>query len=132
MTDSNLEIWHQIVEERDWNLLQKILADEVEFHSPFVWKPKVGRGITAFILQNVTDIFEHFTYHREWSQDGEMALEFSAEINGLQIKGIDLIKFNSQNQIEKFEVMLRPANALMIVGQEMSSRIKKAGLDEPS
>ncbi len=73
-------------------------------------------------------ILQGFCYHREWNVDNSLALEFSAEIGDLKVKGIDLIRFNQQNRIEHFEVMLRPANALMMVGQAMSARIEKAGI----
>lgn len=128
MINDNLTQWHEIVQERNWIALNEILDEEIEFHSPFVWKPKEGKEVIVFILKNVISILEEFSYRREWVKDKDMALEFSAKIGGLSVKGIDLIKFNDHNRIEHFEVMLRPANALMKVGEEMSSRIEKAGL----
>ena len=124
----NLKRWHQIVENRDWNDLLNILADDVEFHSPFVWTPKHGKMITAFILKNVTEILEDFQYKREWIDNHNIALEFSARLITLKIKGIDLIRFNDRDKIEHFEVMLRPANALMLVGDLMTKRIEKTGI----
>lgn len=124
----NLKRWHQIVENRDWNDLLNILADDVEFHSPFVWMPKHGKMITAFILKNVMEILNDFEYKREWIDNHNIALEFSAQVNNLKIKGIDLIRFNNQDKIEHFEVMLRPANALMLVGDLMTRRIEKSGI----
>lgn len=51
---SNLKRWFQIVENKDWTDLLDILADDVEFHSSFVWNPKHGKMVTAFVLKNVT------------------------------------------------------------------------------
>jgi len=127
MNNDNLTRWHKIVQDRDWPALNEMLDENVEFHSPFVWSPKRGRQVTAFILKNVVEVLADFAYHREWVDSDSMALEFSAKIGELSVKGIDLIRFNENNKIVHFEVMLRPANALMKVGEAMSARIEKAG-----
>jgi len=127
----NLKRWHQIVENKEWNELLDILADDVEFHSPFVWTPKHGKMVTAFLLKNVSEIFKNFEYKREWVENVEnrnVALEFSAQVNNLSVKGVDLIRFNDQDKIDHFEVMLRPANALVLVGNLMTERIEKYGI----
>ena len=125
---SNLKRWFQIVENKDWTDLLDILADDVEFHSPFVWNPKHGKMVTAFVLKNVTEILKDFQYQREWVDNQNIALEFSEEVDELKIKGIDLIKFNDHGQIVHFEVLLRPANALMLVGKIMTERIENSGI----
>jgi len=131
MTHPNLEKWHNVVFERDMKTLSKILHDDVEFHSPTLWKPKVGRPITQYILQMVIDIFEDFEYHRQWvneTKDGiDMALEFSATVDGKNLKGIDLIHWNSEGQIVHFEVMIRPMNGLQMMFEKMTAKLQKAG-----
>ena len=128
MIKDKLILWHEIVRNRDWDGLNNLLSEQVEFHSPFVWKPKMGREITSFILRSVLEITNEFTYHREWVNEYDMALEFAANIGDLKIKGIDLIKFNEDGQIVHFEVMIRPGNGLMAIGQAMSARLEAAGL----
>ena len=64
-------------------------------------------------------------YHRQFfTADGKNAtLEFSAVVNGKQLKGVDLITFNDDGLITEFEVMVRPASGLMALGEEMGTRI---------
>ncbi|MFT7459409.1 MAG: hypothetical protein ACI909_002089 [Planctomycetota bacterium] len=81
MTDKRLQLWHSVVNEKDMTLLHKILHEQVEFHSPTIWKPKLGRDITHFILTTIIDIFHDFSYHREWVDGDNMALEFSATVD---------------------------------------------------
>jgi len=50
-------------------------------------------------------------------------LEFSAEVNGKQLKGIDLVRFDEQGRIVDFEVMVRPFNGLQALGEEMGQRL---------
>jgi len=131
MTHPNLEKWHNVVFERDMKTLSKILHDDVEFHSPTLWKPKVGRPITQYILQMVIDILEDFEYHRQWvneTKDGiDMALEFSATVDGKNLKGIDLIHWNIDGQIVHFEVMIRPMNGLQMMFEKMTAKLQEAG-----
>jgi hypothetical protein len=118
-----LDRWHHIVFDRDLSGLQEILAEDIEFRSPVLWKPYSGRFPAFVILSNVIEIFEGFAYHRELIDDHLWALEFSANIGDLSLKGIDLIEFNAEGQIQKFEVFIRPANALLAVGEAMRRRL---------
>lgn len=128
MTDSRLASWHRVVHDQDMDELNKILHPDIEFRSPAFWKPKHGCDAAQFILSNVIDIFGDFTYHREWIDGNEFALEFSAIVGEKSIKGIDLIRWNDKNQITHFEVMVRPLNGLTALAQEMGARFKAAGL----
>lgn len=49
-----------------------------------------------------------------------VVLEFSAQVNGKQLKGIDMIRFDEAGKIVEFEVMIRPLNALQALGEEMA------------
>ncbi|WP_281561533.1 nuclear transport factor 2 family protein [Thalassomonas sp. RHCl1] len=122
-----LQQWHDVVKHQDMALLNDILADEVEFHSPTVWKPKEGKQITAYILKTVMGIFQDFTYHRQFVSGNSVVLEFSAMVAGKNIKGIDMIRWNEQGKIEHFEVMLRPLNGLQAMLEIMTADLQKAG-----
>ena len=124
MIDS-LQLWHQFVETQDATILNELLADEVQFHSPFVWKPKDGKVITTIILTTVTQVFQEFRYVREILDSENWALEFEAKIGDLTLRGVDLIQLNEAGKIIDFEVMVRPANALQILGLEMSKRLEQ-------
>jgi hypothetical protein len=80
-------------------MLAMRLDESVEFHSPTVLKPKQGKMMTHFILQTVADIFEDFSYHRQWLDGNDFALEFSATVADKKIKGKDLIRWNEQGKL---------------------------------
>jgi 2,4-dienoyl-CoA reductase (NADPH2) len=77
------------------------------------------------ILSTVLKVFEDFKYHREMvSADGlSVVLEFSAKVNGKELKGVDLIAFDQDGKIVDFEVMVRPMSALQALGEEMGQRL---------
>lgn len=120
----HLDRWHKIVLYRDLQDFQNMLAEDVVFHSPYVWKPYQGRQVTCLILSAVSEIFQDFTYQRELIADKDWALEFSARVGDLSIKGIDLIRVNDAGQIVEFEVFIRPASGLQALGLEMAKRLR--------
>jgi len=120
-----LEQWHKVVFEADEAALDGLLHDDVCFFSPVLWKPKQGKAMTKAILTTVVSVFKDFQYHREIHQGNDWVLEFSATVNGLQVKGVDLVHLNDEGQIVNFEVMVRPANGLMALGAEMAERMAK-------
>ena len=122
--NEQLSLWHKFVETQDAKILDELLAENVRFHSPFVWKPKDGKTITKIILTTVTQVFQDFRYVREILDENNWALEFEAKIGELTLRGVDLIQLNDEGKIIDFEVMIRPANALQALGMEMGRRLE--------
>ncbi len=117
--------WHQIIAARDLSGLGDIIHPDAVFRSPVAHTPYRGREALIVALSTVIDVFEDFTYHRSFfTEDGKNAtLEFGAHVNGKQLKGVDLIKFDDDGLIVEFEVMIRPASGLMALGEEMGKRV---------
>ncbi|MBD1224851.1 nuclear transport factor 2 family protein [Acinetobacter seifertii] len=124
-TKQSLEKWHDMIQSNDLSNLNDLLADEVVFRSPVAHKPYEGRQVVFFILTNVIQVFENFTYHREfYTEDGEnVVLEFSANVGDKSLKGIDMIRFNEHGKIIDFEVMIRPMSGLAALAEQMGIRI---------
>ena len=118
-----LRRWHEFVETPHAEILREILADDVKFHSPFIWKPKEGKASATAILLAATEVFQDFRYVREILGENSWALEFEARVGELSLRGIDLIETNEAGKIVDFEVMIRPANALQMLGAEMGRRL---------
>jgi hypothetical protein len=124
-TRASLQRWHEMLETRDMSILNDLLAEDVVFRSPVAFNPYPGKQVVFFILTNVIQIFENFTYHREfYTEDGLSAvLEFSANVGEKKLKGIDMILFNEHGQIVDFEVMLRPKSGLEALAAQMGQRM---------
>jgi hypothetical protein len=121
--NETLKRWHEFVETQNAEILDEILADEVKFHSPFIWKPKEGKAMTIKILTTVVNVFEDFRYVREIVDQQNAALEFEARVGEFSLRGVDLIEIGADGKIIDFEVMVRPANALQALGMEMGKRL---------
>ncbi len=121
------QLWHEFVKTPDAKILQEILADEVKFHSPFVWKPKHGKMMAMGILLTVTEVFQDFRYIREIREGNQWCLEFEAKVGEFSLRGVDLIALDDDGKIIDFEVMIRPANALQALGAEVGKRLQEKG-----
>lgn len=115
--------WHQLVSERNARGLDALLADAVVFHSPVVHAPQLGRAITTTYLAAAFRVFFNasFRYVRELRGERDAVLEFEVEINGVQVNGIDMIKWDDQGKIPEFKVMLRPLKAINLIQQKMAA-----------
>lgn len=127
-TQQSIARWHQMLESRDMTILNELLADDIVFRSPVAFNPYPGKQVVFFILTNVIQIFENFTYHREfYTEDGlNVVLEFSANIGDKKLKGIDMIRFDEQGQMVDFEVMIRPKSGLEALAVLMGQRMAQA------
>lgn len=117
--------WHSMVAQGDLSTLPSILHAQAVFRSPVAHTPYPGAPVVTLILTTVAKVFTDFEYLRELStEDGlSVVLEFSAKVNGKQLKGIDMIRFDESGKIVEFEVMIRPLNALQALAGEMASRL---------
>ena len=127
-TKQSLEKWHQMIQTGDMSSLNELLADDVVFRSPVAYKPYEGKHVVFFILTNVIQVFQDFTYHREfYTEDGlNVVLEFSANIGDKKLKGIDMIRFNEEGQMVDFEVMIRPKSGIEALATLMGQRMAQA------
>lgn len=124
MTDP-LSTWHKFVTDRDITHLDDLLADDVTFRSPADWKPRNGKPITMLILSTAMETFEDFEYHRQWINETDWALEFTAHIGDLALKGVDLITLRN-DKITDLEVVIRPPNAVDALRKKMGIRLAAA------
>jgi 2,4-dienoyl-CoA reductase (NADPH2) len=114
-----------MVAEQNLSELPTILHRKAVFRSPMAHTPYPSAQAVQVILTNVMQVFENFAYHRELaSADGlSVVLEFSAQVNGKDLKGIDLVQFDTEGKIVDFEVMVRPLSGLQALGEEMGKRL---------
>ena len=122
---ASLKQWYTMAAQGDLSELGSILHPKAVFRSPMAHTPYPGAQVVQFILGTVLKVFEDFVYHRELvSADGlSVVLEFSAKVDGKDLKGIDLVQFDADGKIVDFEVMVRPLSGLQALGEEMGKRV---------
>lgn len=125
------------VEARDFEGAVALLADDVVFRSPVVFRPYQGRDTVAAILFAVSRVFEDFRYEREIGAEGarDHALVFKARVGEREVHGCDLLHTNEEGLIDELTVMVRPLSAAMALGEAMKAQLEsiaKTGTSGPS
>ena len=120
--------WHEVVNTKNYQLLEEILDDDVIFYSPVVFTPQKGKEITKIYLSAAAEVFEgnSFSYVRELIKDNEAALEFELELDQIKVNGVDLITWNHEKRITEFKVFIRPLQAVNALHQKMGAMLESA------
>ncbi|MGW0687667.1 nuclear transport factor 2 family protein [Streptomyces sp. NPDC002754] len=115
------------VEKGDLDAVEAMLAEDVVFTSPVVFKPYPGKAITAAILRAVIRVFEDFRYVREFGEaDGrDHALVFEAKVGDRKITGCDFLHFDEDGLIDDFMVMVRPLSAAQALAEAMGAQFDR-------
>jgi hypothetical protein len=122
-----LQTWHELVRSHDASVLDRLLHEHVVFHSPVVHTPQRGKAMTTLYLRGALQVLnsEHFHYVREVVGARDAVLEFVTEIDGIQINGVDLIRWDDTGLIVDFKVMIRPLKAIDIVHRKMGELLQR-------
>lgn len=115
--------WHRIVADKDVPALAALLADDVEIGAPPYWERIQGREVVQHLLGIIVDTIEEFTYHREWRDGSELALEFTGRVGSRELQGIDLISLDENGCIRRLDVLMRPVNAVVALREAVAPRM---------
>jgi hypothetical protein len=108
-----LRAWHAVAEARDPALLDDLLAEEVEFRSPAVFKPQQGKALASMYLAGAMVVLgPSLRYVHEWHDGASAVLEFEAELEGVYVQGVDMLRWNSADKLVSFTVLVRPLRGL--------------------
>jgi hypothetical protein len=123
MTSSVIERWHQFVDGgHDPAVLDALLDDDAVFYSPAVFTPQAGRQKTTAYLMAAAKMFggTDFRYVEQWVGDRSAVLEFEATVDGVYVNGVDLIRWDDDDRIVSFKVMMRPFKGLQAIMPRMA------------
>jgi predicted SnoaL-like aldol condensation-catalyzing enzyme len=125
--EQGLKRWHSVIENGNRpDELAALIREDAVFHSPVVHTPQQGRGLVVSYLAAAGQTLgnDSFKYIRELV-DGENAmLEFTTEMDGVHVNGVDIIRFDENGMISDFRVMVRPLKAVNKVWEQMAAMLK--------
>jgi hypothetical protein len=108
-----VKAWHAVVESGDPALLDGLLADDVVFRSPAVFAPQPGKDLTVRYLRSAMAVLgPSLRYIGEWYGASSAVLEFEAELDGMYVHGVDMLRWNDDGRLVSFTVMVRPMRGL--------------------
>jgi ketosteroid isomerase-like protein len=127
MIENTVAAWNKLLETKDATGLDDILADNVVFHSPIVHTPQEGKPITKLYLTAALYVFNNgsFKYLRKIISGNNAVLEFTTEIDGITVNGVDMITWGADGRITDFKVMIRPLKAINLIHKMMGEMLQK-------
>ncbi|MEV6510553.1 nuclear transport factor 2 family protein [Streptomyces sp. NPDC051642] len=122
-----MRAFREAVEAQDMDAVEALLAEDVVFTSPVVFKPYPGKAITAAILHGVARVFEDFRYVREiGAPDGsDSALMFAARVGDRELTGCDFIHVDEEGLIDELTVMVRPLSGAQALQAAMGAQFER-------
>ncbi|WP_427917982.1 nuclear transport factor 2 family protein [Streptomyces sp. cg40] len=122
-----MRAFREAVEAQDMDAVEALLAEDVVFTSPVVFKPYPGKAITAAILHGVARVFEDFRYEREIGDpDGaDHALVFRTRVGDRELTGCDFIHVNEAGLIDELTVMVRPLSGAQALQEAMAAQFEQ-------
>ncbi|WP_030862824.1 nuclear transport factor 2 family protein [Streptomyces sp. NRRL S-37] len=122
-----MRAFREAVEAHDLDAVVALLAEDVVFTSPVVFKPYTGRAVTGAILRAVAEVFEDFRYVREIGDaDGrDHALVFTARVGDRRIDGCDFLHVDDEGRVDELTVMVRPLSGAQALAAAMGARFER-------
>jgi hypothetical protein len=112
------------LEARDLDAVATLLAEDVVFRSPAVYRPYEGRETVVALLGLVIQVFENFRYSDEW-RDGETTiLCFEANVGDRDLQGVDILEDGPDGLVKSFTVMIRPLSGLQTLAAAVADRLE--------
>ena len=118
-----MQNFRSAVEAKDMDAAVALLADDVVFHSPVVFKPYQGRAAVGTVLRAVVEVFEDFEYVRELTDGADQALVFRARVGDRQLEGLDLLRLDASGAIAELTVMIRPLQGVLALAEAMKAKL---------
>lgn len=128
MGPTALAQWREIAHSGDVSALDTLLADDVVFFSPVVFRPQHGKAITKSYLSAAVVVLgnETFRFTEEWIGANSGVVEFTATVDGVEINGADFIAWDEGNRIVSFKVMARPLKGIDKLREKMAAELERA------
>lgn len=126
MNPNPIAAWHELIGSGNPQGLDSLLADDVVFYSPVVFKPQPGKTLTSMYLHAAFKVLinDSFHYVREVVGERDAVLEFVVTIDGIEVNGVDMIRWDDSGRIIDFKVMVRPLKGMEMIRQKMAAMLE--------
>ena len=123
-----VQAWHKIAAARDPARLSDLLADDVVFRSPAVYEPQLGKAVTtAYLAAALVVLGPTLRYVEQWHNEHSAVLEFEADLDGIFVQGVDMLRWNDADRLVEFTVLVRPLRGLQTLVERMGAQLRATG-----
>ena len=123
-TPRTVRAWHDLAATRDPAGLDALLHADCVFRSPAVHAPQEGKELTtAYLSAALVVLGPTLTYQREWYAEDSAVLQFTADLDGVVVEGVDMMTWAEDGRITEFTVMVRPVKGLHTLMEKMAAQL---------
>jgi len=115
--------FRRAAEAKDVELMLETLREDVELHSPVLFRGFEGRDAVGAILTHVAATLEDLTYVDELHEGDSVALRFTARVADRELEGIDFLELDADGRVAVLTVFMRPLSALTAFNEQMMARL---------
>jgi SnoaL-like domain len=115
--------FRRAAEAKDLDLLAETLREDVELHSPILFRGFEGRDVVTQVLTHVAATLEGLTYVDELHEGNTVALRFKANVGDRELEGIDFLELDEEGRVAVLTVFMRPMSALTAFNERMVERL---------
>ena len=115
--------FRRAAEAKDLELLTETLREDVELHSPVLFRGFEGRDVVTQVLTHVAATLEDLTYVDELHEGDTVALRFKARVGDRELEGIDFLELDEEGRVAVLTVFMRPMSALTVFNERMMERL---------
>jgi hypothetical protein len=126
MTTSTAGAFRAAAEATDIEGMLASMSDDVVLHSPVSHRPFTSRAQIQFVLEVLAESFVDFRYTDQLDGDQVTALVFRATVDGRELEGLDLLRFDPSGLVSELTVMMRPMSGLDAVLRRVGRAIENA------
>ena len=86
--------------------------------------PQDGKPLTIMYLNAALNVLgPTLRYVSQWHDHASAVLEFEADLDGVHVQGVDLLRWNPQGKLVSFTVMARPTRGLQKLVELMAVQL---------
>jgi SnoaL-like domain len=123
--------FERAVNAKDLAALTDLLAPDVAFRSPVVYRAYEGREAVSAVLGAAARVFEDFEYVQRFESDDRAALIFKARVGDREVEGLDLVRFDDDGMVAELTVMVRPMSGVHALAAAMGEELERLGVAPP-
>jgi len=115
--------FRRAAEAKDLDQMVATLREDVELHSPILFRGFEGRETVTAVLTHVAATLEDLEYVDELHEGDTVALRFKARVGDRELEGIDFLELDDEGRVAVLTVFMRPMSALTAFNEQMKERL---------
>ena len=115
--------FRRAAEAKDLELLAETLREDVELHSPILFRGFEGREMVSAVLTHVAATLEDLAYVDELHESNTVVLRFKARVGDRELEGIDFLELDGDGKVTELTVFMRPLSAINAFNERMAERL---------